>query len=170
MSFCLAFPSASGPHTLDGLLQEHMFEWPGVALSANPPDLDWGFDKHVKRLGRPLTSPNKAGRVVLTDVSNSMSTSKVRAHGRRKAQPSRVAERAAGVENKDDDDDDDDGGSDLDEQGASQAKVTAVNRKKSGPQPTAARTTEHTQSYKEQEQETAQSKGLSQEASTSAST
>lgn len=48
--------------------------------------------------------------MVLTDVSNSINTSKVGAHGRRKAQPSSVAEPAAGVENKDDDDDEDDDG------------------------------------------------------------
>ena len=48
--------------------------------------------------------------MVLTDVSNSISTSKVGAHGSRKAQPSRVAEPAAGVENKDDDDGEDDDG------------------------------------------------------------
>lgn len=54
------------------LPQEHKFEWPGVALRANHPDLDWGFDKLVKRLGRPLISPNK---VCISFTAASHSTS-----------------------------------------------------------------------------------------------
>ncbi|KAL0022341.1 hypothetical protein WJX77_002093 [Trebouxia sp. C0004] len=47
--FCLAFPSASGPRALGDLLQEHKFEWPGIALRVTHPDLNWDFDKLVKR-------------------------------------------------------------------------------------------------------------------------
>ena len=49
----------AGVHEQCIMSQEHKFEWPGVALSANHPNLDWGFDKLVKRLGRPITSPSK---------------------------------------------------------------------------------------------------------------
>ncbi|DBB03196.1 TPA: hypothetical protein ACH3X1_000008 [Trebouxia sp. C0004] len=136
--FCLAFPSASGPRTLGDLLQEHKFEWPGIALRVTHPDLNWDLDKLVKRLGRPRQSPNRAGIAVLANVESNINNTN-NARGKRKPQPSlnTVAEPAIGVENEDNDDEA--CGSDI--QGASQAKISEANKEmdyNSGPQSKAA--------------------------------
>ncbi|DBA79993.1 TPA: hypothetical protein ACH3X1_008196 [Trebouxia sp. C0004] len=136
--FCLAFPSASGPRTLGDLLQEHKFEWPGIALRVTHPDLNWDFDRLVKRLGRPRQSPNRAGRAVSAIVESNINNTN-NARGKRKPQPSlsTVAEPAIGVENEDNDDE----ACDSDIQGASQAKISEANKEmdyNSGPQSKAA--------------------------------